>query len=254
MPAENSTKQTQLQWLIEAIQHPRASDCILWPFAMVDEDHALVRVEGKKVLARRLAYKLHHGHYPEPQGISTCQDLRCINPLHIKPGDKWENGRIRAAKQNTNWQWLINQIATRTDLKVCWEWPFSRNKSGYGQLVIPGTNTRVLAHRAAFFIANKRWPSEDALHKCDNPPCFNPYCLTEGNHLANMRDMVAKGRHRYPVGSNCPFHKLTEKDVRTMRHMFDVEEATTGELAELFEVSKSTVKGIVRRITWKHLP
>lgn len=259
MPTENSTKQTQLQWLIEAIRRPSRSACILWPFNMVDDDHALVRVEGKKVLAHRLAYKLHYGHYPEPQGIHSCQNLRCINPLHVTEGDKWANGKIRAAKKNCLYEWTHQQVLTRKDIDVCWLWPYSRTKqTGYGAVTIPvyvgGRPQRlVLAHRLTFFFLHGRWPKDDALHTCDNPPCFNPHHVVDGTHTENMRDMMAKGRHRYPQGEKCPFHKLNDDTVREMRRLFDEEEATTHELAAQFEVSISCVKGIVHRRSWKHV-
>lgn len=52
----------------------------------------------------------------------------------------------------------------------------------------------VYVHRLAFYFEHGRWP-DNALHKCDNPPCCRPDHLWDGTKAENNRDMVAKGRH-----------------------------------------------------------
>lgn len=74
----------------------------------------------------------------------------------------------------------------------CWEWTTGRERYGYGHSVL-GTASRV-----AWELTNGPIPDgQRVLHSCDNPPCCNPRHLFLGTQLDNVRDMMAKGRHRY---------------------------------------------------------
>lgn len=75
----------------------------------------------------------------------------------------------------------------------CWEWAGSRCRKGYGMIRVTGRTLRV--HR----VAHEEWLGPipaglDVLHRCDNPPCFNPGHLWTGTDLDNARDRAAKRR------------------------------------------------------------
>lgn len=72
----------------------------------------------------------------------------------------------------------------------CWEW--QGGKAGeYGKF----QNMR--AHCFAYALCTGPIPAGMVVrHSCDNPPCVNPAHLSLGTQLDNMRDMVARGRHR----------------------------------------------------------
>lgn len=63
-----------------------------------------------------------------------------------------------------------NSVFERVSLKLrkfegiegCWEWPKSKTKAGYGQLTYlkDGVQKLAYAHRAAFYIANKKRVSD----------------------------------------------------------------------------------------------
>lgn len=92
-------------------------------------------------------------------------------------------------------------------------------KKGYGLVGVDlgqrrgrhGRLSTVTAHRLAAHL----WLGFDlndprfVLHRCDNPPCFNPDHLFIGTVQDNQADMAAKGRS--------PNRKLTEDDVRRIR-------------------------------------
>jgi hypothetical protein len=103
---------------------------------------------------------------------------------------------------------------------ACWPWTLSQHL-GYGTVGWDGRNRK--AHRVAFYLANGRWPSEDALHHCDNPSCCNPSHLFEGNQAANMADMKTKGRRKgILAGEQNGRAKLTAEDAREIKRLLAV--------------------------------
>ena len=77
----------------------------------------------------------------------------------------------------------------------CWLWHGVRQgDQGYG--FISYRNKRYLAHRVAYFLKHKHWPSKLACHKCDNPPCVNPDHIYNGSHQDNMKDIANSFKRR----------------------------------------------------------
>ena len=167
----------------------------------------------------------------------------------------------------------ILAIAAQFEGRVgCWEWPRSRNKaSGYGQLStrINGKSVVFTAHRAIFEAMNGP-QALCVLHRCDNPPCFNPAHLFAGTMKDNMDDMWRKGRqhdriahaargdrHRSRTspetlkrGEENNKAKLTEEKVRAIRASTE----TLAVLSARYGVSQVALSAVRRRKTWKHLP
>ena len=76
----------------------------------------------------------------------------------------------------------------------CWEWIYSRQTAGYGQVRWGGR--QVTTHRLAWTAWYGPIPDgAHVLHKCDNPPCCNPCHLMIGDHSDNMADMGRKRRN-----------------------------------------------------------
>lgn len=136
----------------------------------------------------------------------------------------------------------------------CWEWQGRRTPDGYGQVRLIGVASPVRAHRLSWEIHNG--PIRNALHvlhHCDNPACVNPRHLFLGTHSDNMKDMVAKGRHRGgPQGERARSAKLTPILVVEIR-----EKAAQGvsypELSHEYGMSTSAICNVVLRRTWKHV-
>jgi hypothetical protein len=69
---------------------------------------------------------------------------------------------------------------------------------GYGQLALgPREDHLVIyAHRMSYMVHRGDPGDLSVLHHCDTPFCFNPEHLFCGTAGDNIRDAVAKGRHR----------------------------------------------------------
>lgn len=82
----------------------------------------------------------------------------------------------------------------------CWLWLRGFNWGGYGRVTVGGRRRR--AHRLSYELAYGPIPLfMNVCHRCDTPACINPDHLFIGDHSANARDMVAKGRYRGPVAA-----------------------------------------------------
>lgn len=80
----------------------------------------------------------------------------------------------------------------------CVLWQGAKDKDGYGkfQLNGGGRQQHVCAHRYAYFLKHGVWPAQLILHSCDTPACVNPDHMEDGDQAKNVRDCVARGRHR----------------------------------------------------------
>jgi hypothetical protein len=117
-------------------------------------------------------------------------------------------GRPRVPLEERFWQ----RVAVSDG---CWEWTGTRDKDGYGEISRPGTNAgKVRAHRLSWELHNGDVPEGLwVLHRCDNPPCVRPDHLFVGDYLANIRDMMEKGRAKRPLSTHCHRgHEMTEQN------------------------------------------
>lgn len=136
----------------------------------------------------------------------------------------------------------------------CWNWTMSVNTHGYGQARHEGKS--YAAHRLMFILSN---PGVDITgkticHHCDNRSCINPGHLYAGTPKDNMDDMRNRGRAKYPGGAKGEKHrdaKLTEESVREIRSKS--ESKGYRKLAKEYGVDRTTIKLVVRRLTWKHV-
>lgn len=143
-------------------------------------------------------------------------------------------------------------------LNGCWIWTGGHkghwgNKMDYGIFGNMLGDRYQTAHKASWFIHYGEIPEGmDVCHKCDNPRCCNPDHLFLGTHTENMRDMISKGRHRFPRGENCHVAKLTENDVFAIKALVS-QGANHGDIAKKFKVTRSTISKISRGDTWSWL-
>lgn len=124
----------------------------------------------------------------------------------------------------------------------CWEFLGSRDDAGYGTMKVSKKTRKV--HRLAYEVWVGPIPAGlDVLHHCDNPPCFNPTCLFLGDDAANVLDKAQKGRAA---------KRLSAEQVLEIRRL-DSAGTRNMEIADQFDISRSTVSNITHGTTWRHL-
>lgn len=141
----------------------------------------------------------------------------------------------------------------------CWNWLASTNTDGYGQFAFypepGGKKSNLQAHQIAYFLANGNIPDELCVcHTCDNPRCNNHHHLFAGTQADNTRDRDQKGRHISFKGSENATAVLTEGQVQEIRILWFGKHIHVNDIAALFDVSVSCIKGIVYGANWKQLP
>ncbi len=134
----------------------------------------------------------------------------------------------------------------------CLIWPFAKDGGGYGMLHFE--RRLVKAHRLAFKIAYGHWPTPKGCHSCDTPACFNFRHIFEGTQTQNLRDASNKGRTSR--GQDCHSSKLSPDLVRQIRAEYIHADGRYGygTLAVKYNVCFATIRDIIKRKIWRHIP
>lgn len=142
---------------------------------------------------------------------------------------------------------LAEKISTKTaKAGDCLIWQGQKDKRGYGRLRLNGRLQR--AHRIAFELRHGPIGSGMViLHSCDNPSCVNTDHLSMGTQLANVRDMLEKGRANKATGARNAKTKLTPDQVAAARakHIPGKYGHGSHALAKEFGISKPAMRAIL---------
>lgn len=160
----------------------------------------------------------------------------------------WPIKRSNQNDKRTDVQRFFSALAF--DTSDCWYWRGSHTNLGYGMFNGFG---ELRAHRAAWVMMNGPIPKGmHVLHKCDVRCCVNPDHLFLGTHTDNMRDMVAKGRHKAPglCGDANPRSKLRSDQIDEIRQKYASGNVTQAKLAKEYGVAQMTINRVVNFKAW----
>lgn len=125
----------------------------------------------------------------------------------------------------------------------CWVWTAYVKNTGYGELGVKRKTTT--AHRYSYTLAHGAIPAGLVVcHRCDNRICVRPDHLFLGTHQDNHRDMMVKGRHG---------RRLTDDQVRDIRHRHGHERVNCGSLSTEYGVSLQMIFRIVTLKAYRHV-
>jgi len=88
----------------------------------------------------------------------------------------------------------------------------------------------------------------EACHNDGNPQNNNLENLRWDTRSNNTKDSMKHGTHHVNITP-----KLTEKDIRLIRKLYEYKEFNQPQLANKFNVSGPNISDIIRRKTWKHI-
>lgn len=132
----------------------------------------------------------------------------------------------------------VDRFWSRVDKSgECWEWQGSRQHYGHGLMSVKGKHLKT--HRISYELHVGPIPVGLCVrHKCDNPPCVNPDHLEVGTLADNNRDRDLRGRHVKLENEAHGMHKLTDRQVATIRRLAEERAMTRIAIARQFGISE----------------
>lgn len=160
---------------------------------------------------------------------------------------KSNNGKRNKNKQSHR-EFILSRV--NIDKKTgCWNW----NKSlisGYARISgLRGKESPIASRYVYKYIKGVDPEDKQVCHTCDNPKCVNPDHLFLGTIIDNFQDMKNKGRSARGERNNKA--KLTEHEVKKIKKLKG--KLKRKEIADLFDVSTSTINRVLRGDSWKHI-
>lgn len=136
--------------------------------------------------------------------------------------------------------------------EACWPWT-GAPRNGYGAIKHEG---KVLGTHVVAFLAAGGVLEDGQLvtHDCDNRLCCNPKHLVAGTATTNARECWDRRAVNATRGEAAPQAVMTEADIRLILAMRVVHGWGSVRIARAIGKNQETVKNIVARQNWKHVP
>ena len=150
--------------------------------------------------------------------------------------------------RKTRAQW-INDLKFDSASDGCINWPFAKNKSGYGNVFYNGKYMNAHKLSCIFHNGEPTDSTSQAAHKCGNPSCVNPIHIYWASPSENNMDKLQHGTHRR--GERCNLSRFSIDDVLRVRRLKKENPLMTlNDIQKLTGVKRGSVWLIVSGKTW----
>lgn len=236
--------------LYDKINVRSEDDCWLWKAARNPDGYGKFSLQGRTIGAHRaiLTLKLGRDIAEGLQACHRCGNRRCANPHHIYEGSPSQN----AADRETHGTAARGE---RSGARKHRE-RMARGEQ-HGRAKISAARVEELRHQ----YATGHFTCGDLAREVDVSPSAVNRIVT--GHSWQHLPMPAAGRdegrlaqlfrERCLRGEQHPKAKLTESDVRQIRHRFATGQASLTALAREAGVTKQAIQSIVTGKTWRHV-
>lgn len=141
------------RWIVD-----EASGCWNWTGAVRHHGYGCLRYEGKQVAAHRFSYERFRR--PIPEGLCLlhrCDNPRCINPDHLRPGTQAENLRDMSVKGRACFGEANGQAKLTPEMIAAIRACYQKGSKEFGT---PGLAERFGISRVHVWriVNRKRWP------------------------------------------------------------------------------------------------
>lgn len=206
------------------------NDCWIWT-GILNNKIPVIHMTCSQIRAKQFAIEniICKKYIKGQEVINTCNNILCVNPVHLIQGGTIEYLRFHGKKNGD-----------------CLEWTLDKLKSGYGRITF--NKKRYVVHRLIWELINGPIPERYVIcHACDNPSCFNINHLFLGTQKDNIQDAKSKNRMKtkWVTGENHPNAKLTDKDVFNIRKLYSTNKYSQKQLSVKYMVSDNTISRIV---------
>jgi len=200
---------------------PELGKCWIWTGAIKDGRTASFNVPGIGASAYRFSYHIHFGEIPKALNIlHKCDNGSCVNPSHLFAGTQKEN--MQDAKQK------------------------NRMPKGEGHYASEFTNEQVLEIRKLYAGGMR---VKELCEKFCKPRSAISHIVHE-DRWKHLGTGTPEKRH---FGEKHSHAKVTEEDVRSIRHIKATTKRSFSDIAKQFNLSTMGCAAIVYRWTWKHV-
>lgn len=161
---------------------------------------------------------------------------------------------IKASTPEALKEKLLRGVIIPEDPNACWIYQGVKDERGYGRFYWSAKEGHTGAHRASYRLFEEKEipPNHVINHLCCVPSCINPQHLEAVSQRENMEYSRKLGRNARGEGQFTA--KLTEEQVREIRHIWATDKFVTREyLANRFDVSIKSISRVVNRYTWRHI-